>query len=253
LEGVHVVRCGPHQLAAGPDGLCVLCRRAAQPVTPRSEPRAGQLVAKLLTWLLAVGMVTAGVFVYRLASATEGRPTGSPETPAASKARGIAPKPEAESASGQPTKSLAPLDPEHLLDTPAGKEAELPTADIRRRDEAAREQRESEARDQARRAGIQADMRARDLKAARRNVAIAMYSTTWCPSCTEARDYMRKQGIAFAEYDVDRDERARRRSHRLNPRRSVPTIEVDGDVMVGFSSDSLENSIERAAEKRASR
>jgi glutaredoxin 3 len=250
LEETAAVRCAPHALAAGPDGLCVLCRRADRPVTPPSEPPSGRFAARFLTWLLAVGMVASGAFVYRLADATDLARTTSPRAPLVSSPRGLGPPPKPASAGPSP-KSLDELDPAHLLDTPLPKRAELPVTDPRPPDAAAREQQESDTRDRARRAAIQADMRARDLKAARRNVSVTMYSTTWCPACTAARSYMQEQGIAFAEHDIDRDERARQRAHRINPKRSVPTIDIDGDVIVGFSAGSLEDSIQRSAGKRA--
>jgi glutaredoxin 3 len=257
VEGSDVVRCAAHALAAGPDGLCVLCRRARQPVTPTSEPRAGALAAKLLTWSLAVGMVAGAVLVYQMSARGELQPTGSTEAVVAPRPRALTPTPRATpkpgSLPGRSQRSLDELDPGHLLHAPQANRADLPSTDPRPLDAAAREQREDEARDQARRASIQADIRARDLKAARRNVSIAMYSTTWCPSCVKARTYMRERGIGFVDYDVDHDERAQQRAHRLNPKNSIPTIDIDGQVMVGFSADSLEASIQRSAEKRASR
>jgi glutaredoxin len=64
---------------------------------------------------------------------------------------------------------------------------------------------------------------------------------------------MREKSIAFVDYDIDHDERAAQRAHRLNPKHSVPTIDIDGEVMVGFSPESLECQLDRSAKKRAAR
>jgi hypothetical protein len=37
---------------------------------------------------------------------------------------------------------------------------------------------------------------------------------------------------------------------RLNPRKSIPTFQIDGTVLVGFSAGSVESAIRRAAEAR---
>jgi len=97
---------------------------------------------------------------------------------------------------------------------------------------------------------IKADMEARALKRARGNVAIVMYSAKWCGVCTRARNYMVENGISFAEHDIDEDDSARAAYERLNPRHSVPTIDVEGEVLVGFSGKSLEGLIDKAARKR---
>jgi glutaredoxin len=94
---------------------------------------------------------------------------------------------------------------------------------------------------------------AQKAKAARRQVSIVMYSTSWCPSCTKAREYMNAQGIAFTEHDVDKSESAKLIMHRLNPKHSIPTIDIDGAVLVGFSDKAIEDAIDDAAEKRAAR
>ena len=89
-----------------------------------------------------------------------------------------------------------------------------------------------------------------ELASARRKVGITMYSTTWCGVCTRARDYFTREGIAFVEHDIDANAAARSEYLRLNPRRSVPTIKIDDEVVVGFSPGAVQAAIERAARKR---
>lgn len=38
----------------------------------------------------------------------------------------------------------------------------------------------------------------------RANKRVVMYSTAWCPYCKKARNYFRKTGIRFVEYDVEK-------------------------------------------------
>jgi glutathione S-transferase len=62
---------------------------------------------------------------------------------------------------------------------------------------------------------------------------------------------MQARRIPYTELDVDRDSAMGARHHALNPRGSVPTIAIDDEVLIGFSSESLEKRIDRAARRRA--
>lgn len=64
---------------------------------------------------------------------------------------------------------------------------------------------------------------------------------------------MRANGISFIERDVKESSTVRRRYEKLNPRRSVPTIQIDDEVVIGFNSGRLERAIDRAAEERLDR
>jgi glutaredoxin len=115
---------------------------------------------------------------------------------------------------------------------------------------AAERVREEKERDAKRHEAVQRDLKALGLAAARRNVSITMYSTTWCGFCKKARAYMQQQNIGFTDLDIDHNAAAAARQRALNPSGSVPTIAVDDDVLIGFSPDSLEDRINRAARRR---
>jgi glutaredoxin-like YruB-family protein len=86
-----------------------------------------------------------------------------------------------------------------------------------------------------------------ELDAARRRVPVVMYSTDWCGVCSRARKYFEQKDISFVEHDVDRDPQARAEYLLLNPRRSVPTIKVGDEVIVGFSPQAVEQALDSAA------
>jgi glutaredoxin-like YruB-family protein len=91
---------------------------------------------------------------------------------------------------------------------------------------------------------------ASELSTARRRVPVVMYSTTWCGVCERARKYFQQEGISFLEHDVDEDPAARDEYLRLNPRRSVPTIKVGDEVIVGFSAQAVNTALDSAARSR---
>jgi glutaredoxin len=85
---------------------------------------------------------------------------------------------------------------------------------------------------------------------ARRTVDITLYGATWCPSCKQARAWLDANGMAYNERDVDRSEDASRTMRKLNPAGTIPVIDVEGEVVVGFAPDAVDRAIRRRAERR---
>jgi mycoredoxin len=57
---------------------------------------------------------------------------------------------------------------------------------------------------------------------------IRLYTTTWCPDCHRAKQFLRERGIAYDEINVDEAPEAEELILRVNGGlRKVPTIEVD--------------------------
>ena len=83
--------------------------------------------------------------------------------------------------------------------------------------------------------------------AQRARVDVTLYTTRWCPVCARARRWLRARHIPFDEYDVEADPRAAARFRRLSPGRTVPVIDVEGRVLVGFDAEDLRRLIDRAA------
>ena len=70
-------------------------------------------------------------------------------------------------------------------------------------------------------------------------------------ACKSARAYLDARGIHYTELDVELSPSARTLRDRLNPKRTVPTIDVEGQVLIGFSSERLDKMIDNAARKHA--
>ena len=251
MSSVPPRRCEKHALAAGPDGQCVICRRERGVVVSAqvSEPDAAgaSRLPKLLLGLFAIGGVAAALIGFGL------RP--APPPIAAARATIVQ----------QPQPAAAVDEAKQKADDLAESLRKLEQAETERREqERAREEREQleraaadaqrkreeQERDQQRHEAIKRDLDELALKAARRNVSITMYSTSWCGVCVKARDYMLSKQIAFKELDVDHDAAAKARARLLNPRGGVPTIAIDSEVLIGFSPESLETRITRAAKRR---
>jgi glutaredoxin-like YruB-family protein len=88
------------------------------------------------------------------------------------------------------------------------------------------------------------------VKALLRSVPITLYTTPWCPHCSRARQWLRRNGIPFEERDIEKNPANRRAMTALNPRGSVPTVDVDGQVLVGFSERRVGEAIKKSVERR---
>ena len=67
--------------------------------------------------------------------------------------------------------------------------------------------------------------------------AIRVYTTTYCPFCSRAKELLRAKGVLFQEMDVTGDDAARVQLTEMSGgQRTVPQIFI-GDLHVGGYSD----------------
>lgn len=85
------------------------------------------------------------------------------------------------------------------------------------------------------------------LSDASRRVPIELYTASWCAACASAHRWLDANDVHYEEIDVDRRPGARDQLAALNPRRTLPTFDIDGDVLVGFDPARLETAITSAA------
>ena len=246
-------RCALHDLAAGHDGLCVLCRRSST----ESSAAAGLEGPRVRPWVLRVAglaLVVAafGYGAIRLSSAVPVSADAEkvPRTNAATEAlvrRGTPPEPPPAGAPRASTSGSEHAVPFSIAESPtfAPRVAQSSDADagvgrpglLKPTSAAGRESNKA--------------LSDEELRAALRRVSVTMYSTEWCPVCTRARVWLRANGVSFEERDVDKSESARRVQLSFNPKGGVPTIDIDGEVMIGFGAKHLQEALRRAAERRA--
>ena len=84
-------------------------------------------------------------------------------------------------------------------------------------------------------------------------VPVVVYTTSWCPHCRKAQQWLDEHGVAYQSHDVEEDPAAAREHRVKNPRGGVPTIVVDGEVLTGFSPNALDGALTRARRRRAQR
>jgi glutaredoxin 3 len=69
---------------------------------------------------------------------------------------------------------------------------------------------------------------------------VTIYSTPTCVYCKMAKEFFKKNNVAYEEYDVAADMKAREdmmaKSHQLG----VPVIDIDNNIVIGFDQKTIE-------------
>jgi glutaredoxin len=230
MESAARARCPTHDLVLGPQGECVLCRRTLPPPPSVSAGRRVIVGSVVGVALLASAIGAHALYVSLRPAPVEVRPEPALVASAASPPR----SPEGEHPSQRPA----------------------PWASRPRSPRSSASQLEPEpgaAPSPAQEPEVEAGPSEAELAAARRRVSITMYSASWCGACAAARAYLRESHVRFTERDVDDSDRASERLNELNPRHTIPTFEIDDQVLVGFGPSSFESAVDQAAMARAER
>lgn len=66
---------------------------------------------------------------------------------------------------------------------------------------------------------------------------IIVYSTPTCPYCMYAKDYFKKNNVAFEDVDVSRDRARAEEMIRKSGQMGVPVIDINGEIIVGFQPE----------------
>lgn len=208
-------RCHIHGLVLGTDGRCVICRRDQSEIGDATAPPVGtaQYVAILGAALVSAGL---GLVIYKLAIEEDDLPAPLPDVVQ------VAEETDAEPVTVQAARPPPPRPPPVPL--AAESEPESPLA-------------------------ADAEAKAR-LEGAMRRVQVTMYATSWCELCQRAQGFFGSKGISLRVLDIEKSETDKILLRSINPAQSVPTFDVEGQVLVGYSERALEEAVLRAAEKK---
>jgi mycoredoxin len=79
--------------------------------------------------------------------------------------------------------------------------------------------------------------------------AVTMYTTPWCGYCMRLKKLMQREGIEYAEVDIERDPAAAELVMQANGgNRTVPTLLfADGSALTNPSIDQVKAQLEQSA------
>ena len=75
---------------------------------------------------------------------------------------------------------------------------------------------------------------------------VELYTTSWCPWCKKAKAFFRSRGIAFIEYDIEKDKEAARRKARLDRQQGVPFAVINGKGVNGYNETAYINALKQS-------
>lgn len=68
---------------------------------------------------------------------------------------------------------------------------------------------------------------------------VKIYSTSTCPYCIRAKQFLKENNIVFEEADVSSDQAQAEEMIRKSGQMGVPVIDIEGQIIVGFDKDRL--------------
>jgi glutaredoxin-like YruB-family protein len=73
---------------------------------------------------------------------------------------------------------------------------------------------------------------------------VIIYTTSFCPYCQAAKEYLTKKGIAYEEKNVEIDLKAQEEMIEKSGQLGVPVIDIDGKIIIGFSPEEIDKALE---------
>lgn len=69
---------------------------------------------------------------------------------------------------------------------------------------------------------------------------VTVYSTTTCPWCVKAKEYLKDNGVHFEEKNVSKDREAAMFMIDKTGQRGVPVIDINNNFVVGFDKEKID-------------
>lgn len=73
---------------------------------------------------------------------------------------------------------------------------------------------------------------------------VRIYSTPTCPYCHKAKAYLDQKGITYEDIDVSVNSEKAEEVVNLSGQMSVPVLDIDGEIIVGFDKEKMEKALE---------
>ena len=72
---------------------------------------------------------------------------------------------------------------------------------------------------------------------------ITVYSTSTCPYCIRAKQFLKDNNIEFEDIDVSVDQEKAQEMVEKTSQMGVPVLDIDGEVIVGFDKDAISKAL----------
>lgn len=73
------------------------------------------------------------------------------------------------------------------------------------------------------------------------NKKIKVYGVPGCLFCKKTKEFLKSKGLNFEDLDVAADHDLAKEMIKKSGQMSVPVIEIDGNIVIGFDKEKMEN------------
>jgi len=74
-------------------------------------------------------------------------------------------------------------------------------------------------------------------------IKLKIYSTPTCPFCKRAKEFFKKHNIEYKDVNVAENDKARDEMIEKSGQMSVPVIEIEDKIIVGFNEQELKKKL----------
>lgn len=72
---------------------------------------------------------------------------------------------------------------------------------------------------------------------------VKVYSTTTCPYCVRAKQFLKENNITYEDIDVSSNQAAADEMIRKSGQMGVPVLDIDGKIIVGFDKERIKQAL----------
>jgi len=69
---------------------------------------------------------------------------------------------------------------------------------------------------------------------------VIVYSTESCPYCHIAKDYLKKKGIEYTDYNVAENHEKAQEMINKSGQMGVPVLDIKGKIIIGFDKAAID-------------
>ncbi len=73
--------------------------------------------------------------------------------------------------------------------------------------------------------------------------SVKVYSTPTCPWCIRTKQFLKDNNIVFEDIDVGEDEKAAEEMVAKSGQMSVPVLDIEGVIIVGYDVSKIRNTL----------
>lgn len=75
------------------------------------------------------------------------------------------------------------------------------------------------------------------------NKKVKVYSTSTCPYCIRAKQFLKESAVIFEDIDVSMNQSAAQEMIKRSGQMGVPVIDIEGELIVGFDKDKIKKAL----------